>query len=113
LRPRRERPSDPRAAEKGDEVATSRSHSITSSARAERKRHRKAECACGLQVDDHLNLGGLLNWQVGWLLASENPTAVETSQSARIKEITPVARQAAGCGKFGELVDRGHGIPDA
>src|SRR6516225_2668478 len=49
----------------------------------------------------------------GWLLAFENPTAVETGQSICITEITPVARQAARRGKLGKLVHRWHGMLDA
>jgi hypothetical protein len=33
----------------------------------QRKRYRKAEGLCGFQVNDQLDLGGLLNWKIGWL----------------------------------------------
>jgi hypothetical protein len=36
------------------------------------RRHGEAECLRGLEVDDHLELGRLLNRQITWLFALEN-----------------------------------------
>jgi hypothetical protein len=45
----------------------------------QRQRHGEAERPGGLEVDDQLDLGGLLNRQVGGLLALENPAGIEAS----------------------------------
>ena len=54
-------------------------------------------------------------WQTGgggmWVTGSY--TNVGAGQSGCIMQITPVACQAARCGKLGKLIDRGHSIPDA
>jgi hypothetical protein len=36
---------------------------------------------CGLQIDDHLDFGDLLNRQVGWFLALEDATKMGTIRS--------------------------------
>src|SRR5262249_49533697 len=43
-----------------------------------------------LKVDDQLDLGGLLDWQVGRLLAFENTAGVEASPAVRIGEASPL-----------------------
>jgi hypothetical protein len=53
-------------------------YSITSSARLSNDwGNREAEHLCCLEIDDHLNFRGLLDRQVGGLLALENPTGVD------------------------------------
>ena len=47
----------------------------------QRERDGEAERLGGLQVDDQLDLGGLLDWQVGRLLALENPAGVDADQT--------------------------------
>ena len=75
LRARRERPSR-RTSEQRDELAPP--HSITSSARASSASGTvEAERLGGLEIDDQLELGGLLHRQVGRLLALENPAGVD------------------------------------
>ena len=41
-----------------------------------RKRYGKAEGLGGFQIDDQLDLGGLLNWKIGWLFTIENAGSV-------------------------------------
>ena len=43
----------------------------------QRLRNCEAEHLGGLQINDHLDFRGLLNWQVGGLLTLENLTGVE------------------------------------
>ena len=42
----------------------------------QRKRHGKAEGLGSFQVDDQLDLGGLMNWKIGRFLPLENPAGV-------------------------------------
>ena len=85
--------------------------SITSSARASSgRRHGDAERLGGLEVDDQLDFGGLLNRQVGRLLALENPAGVEADQAVQIRIAASVAHQAAGRGELAILVDRRHRV---
>jgi hypothetical protein len=48
-----------------------------------RKRYGKAEGLGGFQIDDQLDLGGLLNWKIGRLLPLENPAGVYSEQTER------------------------------
>ena len=85
--PRRRRPSR-------DELAPP--HSITSSARAStRRRHVEAERLGGLEVDDQLEFGRRLHWQVGGLLALEDAIDVAGSQPELVDLIGSVGHQSA------------------
>jgi hypothetical protein len=42
----------------------------------QRKGHGKAEGLGSFQVDDQLDLGGLMNWKIGRFLPFENPAGV-------------------------------------
>ena len=44
-------------------------------------RHGEAERLGGLEVDDQLDFRGLLDRQIGWLLALENPAGVDADQT--------------------------------
>src|SRR5215203_6841805 len=70
--------------------------------------HGDAERLGALEVDDQLNFGGLLDRQVSWLVALENPAGVDASQTMKFRKVAAVAHQAASCGEFAKLVDRGH-----
>src|SRR5262249_17248777 len=74
----------------------------------ERRRNFEAKRPSGVEVDDQLYLGGLLDRQVGRLLAFENPPSVDAGLTIRVRDPAPVAHQAAGRGEFAKLVDRGH-----
>ena len=41
-------------------------------------RHSKAERLGGLEIDEQLNFYRLLHRQIGWVVALENPTGVDT-----------------------------------
>src|SRR5262249_23255386 len=74
----------------------------------ERRRNFEAKRPSGVEVDDQLYLGGLLDRQGGRLLAFENPPSVDAGLTLRVGDPAPVAHQAAGRGEFAKLVDRGH-----
>ena len=78
-----------RAAEQRDELAAL--HSITSSARPSSGSGMvEAERLGGLEVDDHLNFGGLLHRQVGGLLALEYPAGIDADLTeARLEHVWP------------------------
>jgi hypothetical protein len=69
LRARRDRPRR-RAAEQRDELAPSLDHLV--GAAGERQRDSDAERLGGLQIQEEFDFGGLLNRQIGRLVALEN-----------------------------------------
>src|SRR5262245_66674656 len=60
----------------------------------------------GLQVDHELELGGLLDGQIGRLFAFQNSTSIHSRQPIQFREATTVADEAARCGELATLVDR-------
>ena len=67
-------------------------YSITSSARASSVGGIKAERLGGCKVEDQLNFGGLLDRQIGRLLALENPTSIDAGDAERISTTGSVAQ---------------------
>src|SRR6266545_5058554 len=78
----------------------------------QRERHGEAQRPGGLEVDEQLDLGRLLHRQVGRLVALENPAAVDTDLTVRVRQTAAIAHQAAGGGKLAVLEDRGHRVAD-
>src|SRR5262245_12154754 len=68
----------------------------------------KAEGLGGFQIDDQLDLGGLLNLQIGRLLPLENPAGVYPEQTIRLREIGSVAHETAGDRKLAVRIYRWH-----
>ena len=68
--------------------------------------HCQAKRRCGLEVDDQLNFCGLLDWQIGWLLALENPAGVDADQTVRVDKTGTVADKAARRSQCVKLIDR-------
>ena len=66
----------------------------------EGQRHGNAERLGGLEVEDQLDLRGLLHRQVSGLLAPENAPGVETGQTVRL-----LAHQTAGGGELAQKID--------
>src|SRR5262245_16489869 len=62
----------------------------------ERRRDFDAQTLGGLQIDDQFEFRRQRDWQVGWLLALENPAGVDTNLSIGLREAPTVAHQAAG-----------------
>ena len=55
----------------------------------QRERHGEAERLGGLEVDDQLDFRGLLDRQIGRLLALENPAGVDADQTVRSVTLPP------------------------
>ena len=52
-------------------------------------RHVEAERLRGLQIQEAFNFGGLLNRQIGWLVALENSSGVSADQTIRSVSLLP------------------------
>ena len=66
----------------------------------------EAERLCGLEVDDHLELGRLLNRKIARLLALENPASIFAHHVKVLVSVRSVAHKAAG---QRELASKVHG----
>src|SRR5262249_59591512 len=77
----------------------------------ERQRNREAERLCGLEIDDQLHFGGLLDRQIGGLLALENAAGVDGSQTIHVGGARSVAHQAAVEREFPLMEDSWYGEP--
>jgi hypothetical protein len=60
----------------------------------EREWYSKAKGPGRLEIDDKLNLGHLLDRQVGWPLAFENAPSIDTHQTERLSQSPSVAHHA-------------------
>ena len=45
----------------------------------------QAKCLCCLKIDDHLEFGGLHDWQIGGLFAIENSPDIEAHLVPRVR----------------------------
>jgi hypothetical protein len=61
---------------------------------------------CGLQVDDQLELARLHDWQVGRLVALENPRSVVADLTISVSEVGSVAHQPPGQDIFPQFIHR-------
>jgi hypothetical protein len=61
----------------------------------QRKRYGKPEALGGFEIDDQFDLGGLLNWKIGWLFTLENTGGVSSEQTVRLCEIGAIAHETA------------------
>src|SRR5262245_55480503 len=85
-----------------------RVHSITSLARARSRRWDfDAQTLGGLQIDDQFEFRRQRDWQVGWLLALENPAGVDANLSIRIREAPTIAHQTAGRDELTQRINSG------
>src|SRR5262249_34041353 len=62
----------------------------------------------GFEVDDQLEFHRLLDWQVGWPFAFENPAGVDTGKAICIDEIGSVTDQPTCGDEFTKLVAGGN-----
>ena len=75
------------------------------------RRQLKAECLSGFEVDDHLELGWLLNWKIGRLGTPENLVDVVSGAPKQISNIWPIGHESAGCHKFSNSMKRRQLLP--
>src|SRR5438067_9731622 len=54
--------------------------------------HRDAKCLSGPEIDHKFDLRGLLDWQIGRLVALENTSGVDATQTIRIRDTAPVTQ---------------------
>src|SRR5215469_13542452 len=62
----------------------------------------------GFAIDSELGFRGLLERQVGWLLAFQNTTSVDADNAIGVGKIRSVTHQPAGRDKLGQSMDRRH-----
>jgi hypothetical protein len=60
----------------------------------------------GLEVDDQLEFSRALDWQIGRLVAFENPASVDARSTKRIRDVVAVADQAAVVEILAKSIDR-------
>ena len=72
----------------------------------QRRRHGEAEHPGSLEIDDQLDLGGLLNRQITGLFAFENAGGVDPGQTVSAGQVAALAHQAAGGDELADFVDR-------
>ena len=75
------------------------------SATEERDREGETQRPGGLEIDDQLDFGGLLDGQIGRFLAFENAPGVESGQTLRVRNASSVAHQTAGGGELPPKID--------
>src|SRR5215470_16871618 len=78
----------------------------------QRRRHGQAERLGRLDVDNQLELGGLLHRQVGGFLAFKNATGVAAEQTGGYTKCATVAHEAPGRSEGSGLVDSGYRVAD-
>src|ERR1700730_8431841 len=73
-----------------------------------RLRNGKVERLGGFEIDHQLELGGLQDRQIGWLLALEDAADIDAKLAIQIRSIYPIAHQTAGRSIFAKVVHRRH-----
>src|SRR5262249_49906797 len=76
----------------------------------DRGRDRQAECLGGLEIDDQLECGPLLDWQIRGMGTFENLAGVNARLASGASEARPIGNQAADRRDFTPWVDRRNGI---
>ena len=86
---------------------------MTSSARASSdERDGQAKRLGGLEVDHQFEFRGLLDRQVGRLLAFENAAGVDAGLTIAVRKAGSIAHQAAGRGELAKLIDRRYPVAE-
>ena len=81
-------------------------------AAGQRQRDGDAKRLGGLEVDEQLQLRGLLHRQIGGLLAFEDAVGVDADLAKLVRIVGPIAHQAAGRGELAIRTDRGNRVPE-
>src|SRR6266481_5156851 len=76
----------------------------------QRQRNGDAERTGRLQVDEHLDFGRLLHWQIGRLATFKNSPGIDSDEAMCFRNVGPVAHQASGRSELAPLVDRGNRV---
>src|SRR6516164_7755260 len=76
----------------------------------ESPRDLEAEHLRGAEVEEQFDFRGLLDRQVGRLIAFEYPAGIHASRTERVRKIGSIAHQAASRCELASLVDRGHRV---
>src|SRR5260370_41230653 len=76
----------------------------------QRQRNGDAERTGGLQVDEHLDFGRLLHWQISRLSTFKNAPGIDSDEAMCFRHVGPVAHQASGRSELAPLVDRGNRV---
>src|SRR5262245_23689174 len=76
------------------------------------QRDTEAERPGSFQIDDQLDLGGLLDRQITGLFALENSADISADQTVVFPVIASVAHQAPSRSELAKNVDRGHRMAD-
>jgi hypothetical protein len=76
----------------------------------DRRRQRKAELLRGLQIDDQLECGRLLDRQIRGLFAAENPSGIDASLAEERRQVGAIADQATGGSVFTYRINRRNGL---
>src|SRR5262245_19061638 len=84
----------PHASEKREKRASDRSLDHLISPSQHRRRDRESHCLGGLEIDDQLELGGLLDGQVGGLCALQNPVDEPGRATMHVVQIFRVGHEA-------------------
>src|SRR5262249_14134419 len=59
-----------------------------------------------LEIDDQLELGGLHDWQVGGVLALENPRSIDADLTISIGKACSITHEAAGRDVLAQFINR-------
>src|SRR5258706_14710640 len=80
--------------------------------REQRWRNFDAECLGSVQIDEELDLGDLLNWQVGRLVAFQNSAGINASLPVRFRSASSITQQPAGRDELAGVKDRDDRMSD-
>src|SRR5262245_59638597 len=78
----------------------------------QRQWNRDAERLGGLEVDDQLDFGQLLDRQISELGTRKNPAGIDADLTVQVGDIASVADQAAGRRERAKLIDRGYSVAE-
>src|SRR5260370_32925308 len=74
--------------------------------REQRWRNFDADCLGGVHIDEELDLGDLLNWQVGRLVALQNSAGINASLPVRFRSAASITQQPASRDELSRVKDR-------